>query len=297
MMNEQAERLRDLAKALQEKIQSQVFNLTAPCRVLTVSSGKGGVGKTNLALALSLALAGENYRVILIDADLGMANVDVILGMIPRYNLSDVFRGEKRIEEVIQEGPAGLKIIPGGSGIEEMVNLEPQALTRLLDDVAALEEKLDYLIVDTGAGISRQVMAFTLAAEEILLVTTPEPTALTDAYGLIKVFKQHQGKGRCRLVINMVKSEQEGRETAQKLVKVVQQFLKFKIEVAGFIPSDRAVAEAVRKNQSYILAFPRSPASLATMELAALLGNFTTAAKTSSGVQGFFQRIATFLRG
>lgn len=295
-MNDQAEKLRLLAKSLQEKIRKQIFSPPAPCRVITVTSGKGGVGKTNLALALSLALTNQKYRVILLDADMGLANVDVILGVVPEHNLSHVVSGEKTIREIIHEGPGGLKIIPGSSGVEELANLDSRGLSRLLDEVATLEQNFDYLIIDTGAGISSQVMAFTLAAEDILLVTTPEPTSIADAYGLIKVFKKRHGKGRLRLIVNMVRSEQEGREVAQKLVKVVAQFLKFEIDVVGYIPSDRAVEEAVRRNQSFITAFPRAPASLNIIKIASALGGFPPQ-EAAHGIQGFIRQIVSFLQG
>ncbi len=294
-MKDQAERLRMIARSLQDQIRSQIYNSTKGCRVVAVTSGKGGVGKTNLALGLSLALAKAGYRVMILDADMGLANIDVILGLIPRYNLAHVFAGERRIEEILQAGPAGLWIIPGGSGIEELANLEPLALTKLLQEIAALGQNLDYLFIDTGAGISRQVLAFILAADEVLLVTTPEPTALTDAYGLIKVFNRHQGKGKIKLVINMVTNEQEGFDAAQKLISVVHQFLNIKIEVAGFIPSDTAVQDAVRKHQAYLLAFPRSPASLSTIKIASSLGE--RSGKPPRGIQNFFEQLLAFFRG
>jgi len=159
-VKDQAERLRLIAKSLQEKIRNQIYNNMKTCRVLAVTSGKGGVGKTNLALGLSLALARAGYRVMILDADMGLANIDVILGLIPKYNLAHVFRGKKKIEDILQPGPAGLQIIPGSSGIEELANLDPLALTKLLEEISAFNQKLDYLFIDTGAGISRQVLAF-----------------------------------------------------------------------------------------------------------------------------------------
>ncbi len=293
-MKDQAERLRLIAKSLQEKIRNQIYNNMKTCRVLAVTSGKGGVGKTNLALGLSLALARAGYRVMILDADMGLANIDVILGLIPKYNLAHVFRGKKKIEDILQPGPAGLQIIPGSSGIEELANLDPLALTKLLEEISAFNQKLDYLFIDTGAGISRQVLAFILAADEVLLVTTPEPTALTDAYGLIKVFNRHQGRGKLRLIINMVTNEQEGREAAEKLSRVVQQFLNLEIEVAGFIPCDTTVQEAVRRHQSYMLAFPRAPASLSTIKIASTIGEL--AGESPRGIQGFFKQLVAFFQ-
>lgn len=296
-MGDQAEKLRLLAKSLQEKIQRQQVSShrSSGCRVIAVTSGKGGVGKTNLALALSLALSMQRYRVVLMDADMGLANVDVILGIMPKYNLSDVIRGEKSLSDVIQEGPEGLKIIPSASGIEELANLDAESLERLIREIALIEQNFDYLVIDTGAGISRQVMAFILAAEEVLLVTTPEPTALTDAYGLIKVFKKHEGKGHIRLVINKVRSQQEGIETAQRLIRAAKYFLNMDIEVAGCIPSDKAVEDAVRRNQSFIVAFPRAPASQNVLKIASLYGDIARGMPKRSA-EGFIRQIIWFFK-
>ncbi|MGB9792046.1 MAG: MinD/ParA family protein [Thermacetogeniaceae bacterium] len=296
-MGDQAEKLRLLAKSLQEKVQRQQvpsYNANG-CRVITVTSGKGGVGKTNLALALSLALSMQKYRVALMDADMGLANVDVILGIMPKYNLLDVINGKMSLIDVIHEGPEGLKIIPSASGIEELANLDAKALDNLLNEIALIERQFDYLVIDTGAGISRQVMAFILAAEEILLVTTPEPTALTDAYGLIKVFKKHNGKGCLRLVINKVRSHQEGIEAAQRLIRAVKYFLNLDIEVAGCIPSDKAVEDAVRRNQSFIIAFPSAPASQNVMKIASIYGNVALW-KPKRSIDGFMKQIISFLK-
>lgn len=206
---------------------------------------------------------------------MGLANVDIILGLNPRYNLAHVFKGEKTIKEIFQKGPEGIQIIPGGSGIEELANMDPLALTQLLQDISFIDQKLDYLFIDTGAGISKQVIAFILAAEEVLIVTTPEPTALTDAYGLIKVFKHNQGKGKLKLIVNMVRNEREGIEAAQKLKDVTQRFLQLNLDVAGYIPRDDAVSNAVKMNQSYILAFPASPASISTYKIASSFGDLS----------------------
>lgn len=294
-MKDQAERLRIIARSLKEQIRSQIYEGPKSCRVFAVTSGKGGVGKTNLALGLSLALAKAGHRVMLLDADMGLADIDIILGLIPKYNLSHVFTGEKHLEEVLYQGPAGLQIIPGGSGIEELANFDTLTLTKLLKDIGNLDQKLDFLFVDTSAGISKQVMAFILAADEVLVVTTSEPTALIDAYGLIKVFKHRSGTGKLKLIINMVRNQQEGEMAAQKLLGVVQQFLNLEIEVAGYVPRDSSVSEAVRRHQPYILAFPRAPVSLSTIKIASSLSNLTQ--EKARGIKSFFEQLATFFQG
>ncbi len=293
-MNDQAEKLRLLANTLHKKIHSRVFDDMKGCQVLAVASGKGGVGKTNLALGLSLALAKAKYRVILWDADMGMANIDVMLGLIPQYNLHHVFKGERTLQEIMVKGPEGLWIIPGGSGIEELANVEPFLLNKVLQDVSLLDKKIDYLIIDTGAGISRQVVAVTLAATEVLLVTTPEPTALTDAYGLIKVLKGHLNGG-IKLIINMVKNKDEGEAAALKLIRVSKQFLDLTVDFGGLVPYDNNIQNAVRNNQSYLLAYPRSPAALSTWRIASSLGRIEL--KNPTSIQGFIGQVVSFLKG
>jgi len=295
-MNDQAEKLRRLTRALPKKkfVHQALESSSQKCRIIAVTSGKGGVGKTNIALAISLILAKAKYRVLLLDADLGLANIDVLLGLLPKYNLTHVITGECSLKDIIVQGPEGLQIIPGGSGIEELANIEPSVLQKLLQDIAALDKKVDYLVIDTAAGINNQVLAITLAAHEILLITTPEPTALTDAYGLIKVLKKHSAAGHINLVINMVKDIEDGQAAAQKLISVSKQFLNINLGLAGYVPFDKAVQEAIRQNQSYILAYPRSPASLRTWRIASLLGGL---GQNSTGIQDFIKNIIFFIRG
>lgn len=292
-MNDQATRLRLLVDSFQERIRSQVLETEVKCPVIAITSGKGGVGKTNLALGLAIALAKAKHRVLLWDADLGMANVDVMLGLVPKYNLNHVLRGERSIRETIIEGPAGLRIIPGGSGIEELANVEPVILTRLLQEVAVLDKQLDYLFIDTGAGVSRQVLALALAATDVLLVTTPEPTALTDAYGMIKVLKSHQRADRIKLIVNMTRDNREGEAIAKKLLRVTKQFLNLDLVVLGYVPYDRAVREAVRNNQPYYLAYPRAAASFNTLKIASSLGKIEQ--EETGGLKAFMEKVVSFL--
>jgi len=291
-LNDQAARLRLLVDSLQKRIRSQILETPVGCRVIVITSGKGGVGKTNLVLGLAIALAKANYRVLLWDADLGMANVDVILGLIPKYNLSHVLRDERSIQETIVEGPVGLQIIPGGSGIEELANVEPFILRRLFQEIAVLDKKLDYLFIDTSAGISKQVLAVALAATEVLLVTTPEPTALTDAYGMIKVLKSYNGADKIKLIVNMTKDNREGETIAKKLLCVTKQFLNLDLAVLGYVPYDRAVQNAVRNNQSYYLAYPRAAASFNTLKIASSLGKIEQ--KKPGGLKAFIEQTISF---
>jgi flagellar biosynthesis protein FlhG len=262
-----------MVSSLQDKIRDEVFgSVPSRCRVVAVTSGKGGVGKTNLALGLAITLARAGYGVMLMDGDMGLANVDVVLGLSPQYDLSHVVRGEKGLNEIVTEGPYGLKIVPGSSGIGEFANLDPLAMTRLFREVTLLDKTMDFLFIDTGAGISNQVMPYLLSSREILLVTTPEPTALADAYSLIKVFRQNHGEGRLRLIVNMARSRQEGSDAARRLQNTTRSFLGLDLEFLGSVSYDPAIQNAVSRHMSYVIDSPDSPAVLDTVRIASDLG-------------------------
>jgi flagellar biosynthesis protein FlhG len=290
-MNDQAENLRQMVQSLQQQIREEVLQSSPrPCRIVAVTSGKGGVGKTNLALALAITLSKAGYRVMFLDGDLGMANADVVLGIFARYDLSHVIAGSKELQEVIVEGPAGLKLVPGGSGIDDLANIDPAALTDLLSQAAMLDNEVDYLFIDTGAGISNQVLALLQAAGEVLLISTPEPTAMADAYGLVKVFHQRRGEGQLKLIVNMTRSREDGRLAADRLQQAAHLFLHLDLECLGEIPSDRAVPEAVKRHQSFVTAYPASHASAATIRIASQLGRLSA---PSQGVRAFFSKFVS----
>ncbi len=294
-MKDQAEHLRLMVRSLQDKIRDEVFGSSPRrCRVIAVTSGKGGVGKTNLALGLAITLAGAGYGVMLMDGDLGLANVDVVLGMSSQYDLSHVVRGERDLVEIVAEGPCGLKILPGSSGIGELANLDPLIMMRLLREVTLLDQTMDYLFIDTGAGISNQVMPYLLSSREILLVTTPEPTALADAYSLIKVFCQNHGEGRLRLIVNMARSRQEGSDAAERLQNTTRSFLGLDPEFLGSVFYDPAIQNAVSQHKSYVIASPGCPAALDTVKIASELGGIPF--EPPSGAESFFNNFISHFK-
>jgi len=296
-LKDQAEHLRLMVRTLQDKIRDEVMGSSPRhCRVIAVTSGKGGVGKTNLALGLAITLARAGYGVMLMDGDMGLANIDVVLGMSYRYDLSHVVRGEKDLAEIVTEGPYGLKIMPGSSGIGDFANLDPLTMTRLFRDVTLLDETMDYLFVDTGAGISNQVMPYLLSSREILLVTTPEPTALADAYSLMKVFRQNHGGGKLKLIVNMARSSQEGSGAARRLQNTTRSFLGMDPEFLGSVAYDPALQNAVNRHTSYVVASPGCPAALDTVRIASDLGGVSLV--PPSGAESFFNNfISHFKKG
>ncbi len=243
-----------------------------PARVLAVTSGKGGVGKTNFSTNLALTLAQMGQRVIVLDADLGLANLHVILGVTPRYHLEHVLSGERTLAETLFPGPCGIQIIGGASGLSELANLDGRQRDFFIDSLKELDTLADVILIDTGAGLSHNVMAFLDAAEEILVVTTPEPTAITDAYATIKVVTGENPDAKLRLVVNMAQSQEEAQAVANRLNRIAQQFLRVGLDYAGFLPIDPCVRAAVRAQKPFTLLYPHAPATRGLLKIAAHLG-------------------------
>lgn len=238
-------------------------------RVIAVTSGKGGVGKTNLVLNLALKLAQMNHRVVVFDADLGLGNVDILINAVPEYTLEDVISGEKDILEIIIEGPCNLKIVPGGSGLFDLANLDMARRNRLLDKLQVLENEGEIILLDTSAGISKNVTDFIKVADEFILVTTPEPLALADAYGLLKVIAGDNLNSSGYLVVNCVKHMLQGERTFNRLENMVQNFLPgLKIRYLGSIEYDSAVSLAVQDFSPFLLKYPNSPAAASIHQIA-----------------------------
>ncbi|HPK02620.1 MAG TPA: MinD/ParA family protein [Candidatus Sumerlaeota bacterium] len=236
--------------------------------VITVTSGKGGVGKTNLTANLGLLLREGRRRVMVLDADLGLANIDVILGLHPDFNLSHVLSGEKRLGEILTRAPGGLRVLPASSGISSITDLSDAQKIRLLQELEGLQEDFDYLLIDTGAGISNNVIYFNLAAQTIVVVLTPEPTSLTDAYALIKVLSRDYHQRRFKVLANDVRTEAEGLEVFEKLTRVADRFLNVSLDYLGHVLHDRQLRESVRMQRPFVEAFPDGPASASLRKVA-----------------------------
>ncbi|AEJ40536.1 Cobyrinic acid ac-diamide synthase [Sulfobacillus acidophilus TPY] len=247
-------------EVLQERIEG--------ARVLAVASGKGGVGKTSLTLNLSLALADRGQRVVVLDADLGLANINILLGYEPVYTLWDVVERHIPLRDTVQPGPKGIRIIPGGSGIAELARLDTVEISHIIEGFHELEGECDWLMIDTGAGLSEGVLAFVLAADETLVVTNPEPTALADAYGLIKAVWEQEGRVALKLVMNRVKSLDQGAKLGQRLTDLAQKALGQSVEFLGSIADDANVARAVMRQEPFYLAYPKSEATMAVGDIA-----------------------------
>ena len=257
-MTDQAETLREIMRSRDEAAPA-----SSKTRIITVASGKGGVGKTNIATNLALSLAALGRRVVLMDADLGLANVNVALGLVPKYNLYHVIRKQKSISEVLMDTDYGFQIVAGASGFAKIANLEDEERTAFVQELQSLSDA-DVLIVDAGAGVGKNVVAFVAAADDAIIVTTPEPTAITDAYGIIKIIATeidslHLG---LKLIVNRAKSVTEGRKVAERVVNIAGQFLNLKVDYLGYVYDDPAVHTAIVKQKPFVALDPRSKASI-----------------------------------
>ncbi len=227
--------------------------------------------------------------------DLGLANVDIVLGINPTHNLSHVLRGEKTLQEVVVEGPLGLKLLAGGSGISEMANLNGWRLDVFIKSLEELNRDFDFIILDTGAGIHQNVLSFALATSEVLMVTTPEPTAITDAYGLIKVIYQRNPKAHIRLVVNMARNPGEAEAVAEKLNSVLREYVQREVEYIGYLLHEQQINKAVAAQQPVLLVYPSSMASRSVKRIASLLAGETPQVE-AVGIKGFFSRVYDFFQ-
>lgn len=240
-------------------------------RTIAITSGKGGVGKTSLAVNLGLLLAGEGHRVALLDGDMGLANVDVLLGLAPKFTLRHVVEGQKELHDIMLQGPNGLYVIPGSRGVEVMANLAPAEQARLLGRLGQLEGLIDILLLDTAAGISPNVLSLILAADEAIVVTVPEPTAITDAYAVIKVLSRYRADPRAGILINMVEGASQAEELFEQLQRVIRHFLKVEVGFVGHVLRDECVGRAVCEQKPFSVCFPYAKASRSLVDLAKTL--------------------------
>jgi flagellar biosynthesis protein FlhG len=269
-------------------------------RAIAVTSGKGGVGKSNLAVNLAVVMSRLGQRVCVLDADLGLANIDVLCNLTPKRTLQHVVAGHARLAEVMLLGPGGFRLVPGASGVAGMADLGPRQRAHVFEQLEALEQVADVIIIDCAAGISANVLAFATAAHTVLVTTTPEPTAVTDAYGMVKSLVRKRADARIHLVVNMVDDPEEARGLHERMNRVTGSFLRRTVGLAGTIPRDPAVPEAVRFRLPFALYDPDGPATRAVERLAGRVGRL-------AGIDGlepepaergsFFARVASWLRG
>ncbi|MCL2058732.1 MAG: MinD/ParA family protein [Oscillospiraceae bacterium] len=270
---------------------------TGPARVFAVTSGKGGVGKTSVSVNLALALSEMQYKTLIIDADIGLANVEVLFGLTPGHSLMDCICGDRPIREIMCEAPRMVRLISGGSGVEELARMGEPQMVAFISELSDLDDEFDVIIIDTGAGVSETVLGMAVAADEAVVVTTPEPTSLTDAYALIKAVVAREREKCIRIIVNRADSEAEAAEIMGKLAKVSDKFLDLKLNKLGYILNDPLVVRSIKQQQPFILSSPYSRASKSVRDIALRLmeAEALHPSEKYRGMSGFFDRIIKFV--
>ena len=285
----------DQAQNLRNIIKMQNQKMIQNARVISVTSGKGGVGKSNTSVNIALQFQRQGKRVIIFDADFGLANIEVMFGIIPKYNLGDLMFKGKELKEIITPGPEGVGFISGGSGIAKLVNLDKEQIKRLVGKLSELDELADVIIIDTGAGISSSVMEFLVASPETILVTTPEPASITDSYALLKALSMNEDyspeKCKVKLIANRVGKKEEGENLYEKLSAVSSRFLNIELEYLGAIPFDNNITKAVMTQEPVSLKYPGSVSSKCYEDIVNILENKEISSHNNIGVRNFFKSV------
>lgn len=288
-MQDQADTLRNMENLSDPAMTSgQAGSAT---RVYAITSGKGGVGKTAVVANIATAMAKLGKKVLILDADLGLANIDVVFGLAPKYNLNHFFSGDQSLSSIMVDGPNGIKILPAGSGVQNFTRLDSIQKLKLLDGLDQMHNEFDFVLIDTEAGISENVTYFNTAAQEILVVTTPDPTAITDAYALMKLLSTQYHEKRFNLVVNQIQHENEALDVYRKLTMVSNRYLDISIDFLGSIPSDRQMTDAIRKQRVIVDLFPSSKISAAFFNLARTISSEQPISSPKGGVQFFWKRL------
>jgi flagellar biosynthesis protein FlhG len=296
-MYDQAQRLRQLVVSEQSQSQQSQQSTTSTTRVMTITSGKGGVGKSNFSLNYALGLAAKGKKVVVLDADVGFANIDVLLGKHPRKTLADLIQKKVSIWEILEVGPYGIQYIAGGSGLQQLIHLQTEQLNHLIGQLSELQGYADYLIIDTGAGLNEGTLRFILSSDDVIVVSTPEPTAITDAYALIKLVTRHERRSNIQLVINRASTITEGKQTAEKIALVTQKFLETDLQILGYVLDDPSVSRAVKEQVPFLIRYPESPAARCIEQLVKKQIKETTAVTgNETGIRSFLSRFIRVFR-
>jgi len=299
-MIDQAEKLRRIVNKHNSEptnnsnnnILSDKIAIAKKAKVITVTSGKGGVGKTNITVNLAISLSQKGYRVVIIDADLGLSNIDVIFGIVPKYTLLDSIKNDMSIMDILCDGPNNIKFISGGSGVQELIHLDNSSLDSFIANMSILDQIADYILIDTGAGLSDTVMNFVISADEVVLVVTPEPTSITDAYALVKTVSNIKKDCSINVLINRADNENEAKKVFNNFSMVSERFLGLKLESLGYLPFDQSFIKAVKQQKPYLLCYPNNATSKLINEVADTLieKDVNINPLKQSGIKGFINR-------
>lgn len=286
-MTDQAEQLREIMRSRNENSSEN-----SKTRVIAVSSGKGGVGKTNMSINIAIAYSQLGKKVLVMDADLGLANVNVAMGIIPKYNLYHLIRQKKKMKEIIINTDFGIQIVAGASGFSKIANLSDKERENFIEEISKMDA-VDVIVIDTSAGVSSNVIDFIAASDDVIIVTTPEPTAITDAYGIIKIIAteiENMNLG-IKLIVNRVKSVTEGKKVAERVINIASQFLNLKVDYLGYVYDDLQVSQAILKQKPFIIIDPNSKASICIKHIVSRLEKVEY--KEGGGLKKFLSRLVS----
>jgi len=289
-MKDQAQGLRNMVKSMNTVMPQ---GTKSDSRVYTITSGKGGVGKTNITVNLAIALKNMGKKVLIIDADLGLSNVEVLFGTSPRFTVKELIEGKQSIEAIIEEGPFGVSFISGGSGIIELANLDNERLIRLVKSIEAINRLFDIILIDTGAGISSNVLEFVMISDEAIVVTTPEPTAITDAYAIIKAITAKAIDHKIDVLINRANNKNEADEVFYRLSNVIKRFLKRDVEYIGYMENSDLISKSVKRQMPFIICYEKSNISNQIEQIAKKIvaKQFDLVDENNKGLSRFVERI------
>ena len=281
----------DQAETLRMKFREPLFSVKRQPRVLAITSGKGGVGKTNVVANVAIALSKAGQKTLVLDADLGLGNMDILFGIIPQYTLEHVLLGDKTLSEVILKGPCGIHVLPSSSGVEELTALDHERKLILLSELEQLEQEVDVLLIDTASGISSNVAYFNMAAQEIIVVASGEPASITDAYAVMKVMSKQYGEKRFHLLVNMVQGHVEAKEVYRKLSLAADRFLGIAVEYLGYIPEDDYLRLAVHQQRAVVDLYPQARSSRRFDALARKILQLPVPSMSKGNVQFLWNRL------
>lgn len=293
-LQDQAHRLRVMKKSDGAAAQSAAEKETTGPRLIAITSGKGGVGKSNIAINLSIALTRFGNRVMLFDADFGLANIDLLLGLTPKHNLRHVLSGKKSIEEILLTGPSGIRILPSCAGGGKSEDISAEKKREVISRIRTMGDVADIVFIDTGAGISDNIVDFLTLADEVLLVTTPEPTAIMDSYGVLKMLSQKRDSTEVRVLVNMAEDAQDAQHVMKTIKMISRQFFNIKIEELGWIYFDHQVSRSVRQQQPFVLMYPSSRATKSLNQVASKFCSYDVDFLTERGLSSLWKKVLDF---
>ncbi len=295
-MPDQAQSIRDIKNSEKSAVLTDAAKTGRRRKIIAITSGKGGVGKSNIAVNLGITLTRFGHRVLIVDADVGLANLDLLLGLTPKYNISHVINGKKQLEEVMVTGPSGIRLLPASSSGRIVADFTSEKRSELVKKLREDADLADIVFIDTGGGITDNIIEFLMLADEVILVTTPEPTSIMDSYGVVKILAQEKEESIVHLLVNMAEDQADALHVSSTMKMITKQLINVTLEDLGWIGSDGCVSKSVRQQQPFVLLYPSSRAAKAVHRIAMRMSNCEVDIVTERGLSGLLHRIISFLK-